>query len=148
MSLTTTDPELPEALKRWLQTRHQTVLVTLKKDGSPQSSNVGFAFDGTAAYVSVTAGRAKTHNLRRDPRGLMHVPGEHFGQYASLPVRAELGPVTLEAGDRAGRDLLALYESIRGEPHPDTDEFFAAMVAEQRLRLVLVPVGGHLYGVS
>lgn len=142
----TAQNSLPEPLAGWLRTRHQTVLVTLKKDGSPQSSNVGFAFDGTAAYVSVTADRAKTHNLRRDPRGLMHVPGDHFGQYASVPVRAELGPVTVEPGDEAGRHLLALYELIRGEPHPDAEEFFAAMVSERRLRLALVPVAGHLYG--
>jgi PPOX class probable F420-dependent enzyme len=146
--VTSDNAALPEPLATWLQTRHQTILVTIKKDGSPQSSNVGFAFDGTAAYVSVTAGRAKTHNLRRDPRGLMHVPGDHFGQYASVPVHAELGPVSAEPGDQAGRDLLALYEQASGQPHPDPAKFFAAMVTDRRLRLTLTPTGGHGFGIS
>ena len=137
-----------EPLATWLQTRHQTVLVTTKKDGSPQSSNVAFVFDGTVAHVSVTATRAKTHNLRRDPRGLLHVLGDHFYQYASIPVIAELGPVSLEPGDQAGRDLLTLYNALSATPHPDRDEFFAAMVAEQRLRLSLTPVGGRGYGIG
>jgi len=139
---------LPESLATWLQTRHQTILVTIKKDGSPQSSNVAFAFDGTAAYVSVTAGRAKTHNLRRDPRGLLHVPGDHFGQYASVPVLATLGPVSVEPGDQAGQDLLALYNTLSETPHPDPDDFYAAMVSDRRLRLTLTPTGGRGYGIG
>jgi PPOX class probable F420-dependent enzyme len=146
--VTSDNTALAEPLATWLQTRHQTVLVTIKKDGSPQSSNVAFDFDGTTAYVSVTATRAKTHNLRRDPRGLLHVLGEHFYQYASIPVRAELGAVSLEPGDQAGQDLLALYNSLSATPHPDPDDFFAAMVAERRLRLSLTPVGGYGMGIG
>jgi hypothetical protein len=50
-----------------------------------------------------------------------------------------VGDVTTTPGDDAGRALLETYESITGETHADPDEFFAAMVAEHRLVLSLVP---------
>ena len=46
------------------------VLATIKRDGRPQLSNVTYHFDprSVAIEVSVTEPRAKTRNLRRDPR--------------------------------------------------------------------------------
>ncbi len=43
-------------------------LITLKRDGRPQSSLVGHTFDpaGRTLKVSITDSRAKTRNLRRD----------------------------------------------------------------------------------
>jgi PPOX class probable F420-dependent enzyme len=48
----------------------QGILITLKQDGRPQSSVVGHAFDPATRTlrISVTDDRAKTRNLRRDPR--------------------------------------------------------------------------------
>jgi PPOX class probable F420-dependent enzyme len=126
--------ELPDHALRWLRDRHQAVLVTVRADGRPQTSNVAVTFDGSTARISVTQDRAKTRNLRRDPRAVLHVLGEHFGQYAGLSGIARLGPVSVVPGDQPGRDLLALYESIRGR-HDDPDEFFRAMVAERRMLL-------------
>jgi PPOX class probable F420-dependent enzyme len=129
-----------------LEDRHQAVLVTLRKDGSPQTSNIAFTLKDGVARVSVTADRAKTRNLERDPRCLLHVLGSTFWEYAALPATATLGPVTTEPGDEAGRELLEVYEAITGKPHPDPDEFYAAMVSERRLvlRLTLQPGTGPL----
>lgn len=127
------------ALHDWLLSRHQAVLVTLRADGSPQTSNIAFAYDGAVARVSVTADRAKTRNLRRDPRAVLHVLGDSFWEYASISVVAELTEVTARSGDPTGRELLALYDAISATPHPDPAEFFAAMVGEQRLVLRLTP---------
>lgn len=125
----------------WIAARHQAVLITLRADGSPQTSNIGYdVYDGRAR-VSVTADRAKTANLRRDPRGVLHVLGDSFYQYASVRVTASLGPVTVEPGDAAGQELLEMYNVMASTPHPDEQEFFEAMVAEQRLVLSLTPVG-------
>ena len=120
-----------------LAVRHQAVLVTLRQDGTPQSSNVMYALSDGVARISVTDDRAKTRNLRRDPRCLLHVLGSTFWEYAALPATATLSPVTTEPGDEVGRELLAVYESITGKPHDDPDEFFQAMVAEKRLVLSL-----------
>lgn len=129
--------ELTAGARDWLRTRHQVVLVTLRSDGSPQSSNVAADFDGTAFRVSVTDGRAKTRNLRRDPRAVVHVLGPNFWSYASVACTAELGPITTSPGDAAGRELLDLYNRLSPTAHPDADEFFRAMVDEQRLVLTL-----------
>ena len=49
------------------------VLVTLRRDGRPQTSNVVYAVRGSQVLVSVTEDRAKTRNLRRAPRADLHV---------------------------------------------------------------------------
>jgi PPOX class probable F420-dependent enzyme len=129
--------EITDSVREWLAAQHRAVLITLRADGSPQSSNVTTAFDGTRFHVSVTDDRAKTRNLARDPRAVMHVLGTDFWSYASVPCVAQLGPVSARAGDQAGQDLLALYNAIRDTPHPNPAEFFDAMVREHRLRLSL-----------
>jgi len=128
-------------LGAWLAGHHHAVLVTLRRDGSPQTSNISFAYDpeGGRFGISVTDDRAKTRNLRRDPRGVLHVLDDSFWTYASIRVDARPGPVTTTPGDEAGRALLDLYQRISG-PHPDPDEFYAAMVSDHRLVLELVPV--------
>lgn len=137
---------LDPAVAAWLAGRTQAVLVTLRADGSPQTSNVLYDASSGTPRVSVTAGRAKTHNLRRDPRAVLHVLGESFWQYASVRVEAAVGEVTTTPGDAAGQELLELYERLAG-PHPDPQEFFAAMVAEQRLVLRLTPLSAAVQGV-
>lgn len=49
------------------------VLATIKSNGLPQLSPVTPFYDRDAGvtYVSMTEGRAKTANLRRDPRAVM-----------------------------------------------------------------------------
>ena len=133
--------DLTEAARDWLTGRTRVVLITIRGDGSPQSSNVLAAFDGTSYRVSVTADRAKTHNLARDPRAVVHVVGDDFWSFASVSCRATLGAVTTTPGDEAGRALLETYEAITGEGHADPDEFFSAMVDERRLVLTLSPTG-------
>jgi PPOX class probable F420-dependent enzyme len=51
------------------------VLATIKGDGRPQMSNVTYHFDPRelTIEVSVTEPRAKTRNLRRDPRASLLV---------------------------------------------------------------------------
>ncbi len=121
----------------WLADRHHAVLATIRSDGSPQTSNISYDLRDGTAHVSVTSGRAKTHNLRRDSRGVLHVLGDSFWTYASVAVEASVGEVTRTPGDPAGQDLLQVYERITGQPHDDPQEFFAAMVAEERLVLSL-----------
>lgn len=139
------DMTIPEA---WLGQHHHAVLVTLRADRSPQTSNLAYAFLGGVAKVSVTDDRAKTRNLRRDPRGVLHVLGDSFWQYLSVRVTAELSEVSTEPGDAVGRELLAVYEAVAGGPHPDPAEFFQAMVDDRRLVLRLTPLSAVGQGVE
>ena len=128
---------LTSASREWLTRQHQAVLITLRADGSAQSSNVLTAFDGDVFRVSVTAGRAKTRNLARDPRAIVHVLGGNFWGYASVSCSARLGSVSTQAGDQAGQDLLRLFNDISDAPHQNPQEFYDVQVAEQRLLLSL-----------
>lgn len=111
-------------------------LITLKRDGRPQSSVVGHAFDADTATVriSVTDSRAKTRNLRRDPRVSYQVTRADLGAYAVGEGVAELGAVAADPHDAAVEDLVAHYRDVSGE-HPDWDAYRAAMVADGRLLL-------------
>lgn len=131
--------ELTEAARVWLQSRQQAILITLRADGSPQSSNIFTHFDGSVFRISVTADRAKTKNLARDPRATMHVPGSDFWSYASVSCSVDLSPVSATPGDQPGRALLAVYNTGGNGPHPDEAAFFDAMVTERRLLLTLTP---------
>lgn len=125
----------PAEADRFVAERTRGVLVTLKADGRPQLSNVVYAVLDGRVRVSVTEDRAKTRNLRRDPRVSLHVTSDDFWSYVVGEGEAMLGPVATAPGDEACAALLRLYETVRGEPHPDPDEFGRAMVAEHRLEL-------------
>ncbi|PRX92244.1 PPOX class F420-dependent oxidoreductase [Allonocardiopsis opalescens] len=133
------------ALLRLLEAKRPGVLVTLKRDGRPQLSNVSHTYDPATGVirVSITDGRAKTANLRRDPRASYHVSPPDMGGYAVAEGTAELSPVAADPHDATVEELIELYRAIQGE-HPDWDDYRAAMVADRRLVLRL-PVD-YVYG--
>jgi len=128
------------------RTNTRAVLVTLKADGRPQSSNVIQWTDADGVvHVSVTDSRAKVRNLRRDPRVSIHVTADDFWSYVVLEGDAELTPVAASPDDATVDELVAYYRALNGE-HPDWDDYRAAMLADQRLVLRLRPT--HAYGMT
>jgi PPOX class probable F420-dependent enzyme len=121
------------------------VLATIKSDGRPQLSNVGYFFDPESQWirVSVTDSRAKTRNLRADPRVTLHVASKDFWTWVAVEGTAELTPVAAVPNDSTVEELVAYYRGINGE-HPDWDEYRAAMVADRRLVVRFRPE--HTYG--
>lgn len=119
-------------LRQLLEGSRHGVLATLKQNGLPQLSNVGYAFLDGRIMISTTHDRAKTRNLRRDSRAVFHVSKPDFYGYAVAECAAELSDVTTEPTDATADELVRVYRAIAGE-HPDWDEFRAAMVAEGRL---------------
>jgi PPOX class probable F420-dependent enzyme len=138
---------LDPALLELFRGRDRGVLATIRSNGRPQLSNVNYAFDADepALRVSVTDDRAKTRNLRRDPRASFHVTTADGWAYAVAEGTAKLGPVTREPDDASADELVELYRAIAGE-HPDWDDYRAAMVRERRLVLRL-PVD-RVYGMA
>lgn len=119
------------------------VLATVKRDGRPQLSNVGYAWDDGLIRVSVTADRAKTRNLERDPRVTLHVSSRDFWTWVAVEGTAELTPVAQEPHDAAVEELIAYYRGVSGE-HENWDDYRAAMVADRRLVVRFRPE--HAYG--
>ena len=121
------------------------VLATIKSDGRPQLSNIGYSYDPESQLfrVSVTAGRAKTRNLERDHRVTLHVASEDFWTWVAVEGTAELLPVAADPHDATVEELITYYRGISGE-HDDWDAYRAAMVADRRLVVRFRPE--HTYG--
>ena len=122
------------------------VLATIKQNGRPQLSNVSYNFDprNLVIQVSITEPRAKTRNLRRDPRASIHVTADDGWSYAVAEGDAILTPPAASPQDDTVEGLIALYRNIAGE-HPDWDDYRRAMVDDRRVLLTL-PIN-HLYGM-
>ncbi|GAB2969447.1 PPOX class F420-dependent oxidoreductase [Streptomyces pseudoechinosporeus] len=127
-----------DALLKLLSEYDGGVLVTLKRDGRPQLSNVNHAYypDERTVRVSITDDRAKTRNMRRDPRVSYHVTSEDRWAYTVVEGVADLTPVARDPHDETVEELIRLYRDVRGE-HPDWDDYRAAMVRDRRLVLRL-----------
>ena len=139
--------ELSEAID-WAADRRLGVLITIRADGRPQSSDIVYDIDDGVFMISVTAGRAKTANLRRDRRAVLHISDEKAWSYASLDGTVELLPVTTSPSDATSDALVAYYERVTGGPHPDWDEYRQAMIDEGRLiaRFTPTSAAGHIRG--
>jgi PPOX class probable F420-dependent enzyme len=121
------------------------VLTTQKRDGRPQLSNITYHLDTDDVFrISVTATRAKYHNMVRDPRVSLHVARPDFWAYAVFEGDADLSPIAADPHDDTVEELVALYRSIGGE-HPDWDQYRTAMVNDRRLVVRLRPT--HVYGM-
>ncbi|HZB20162.1 MAG TPA: PPOX class F420-dependent oxidoreductase [Blastococcus sp.] len=121
------------------------VLATVKRDGRPQLSNVGYAYDEAEGLVrvSVTADRAKTRNLERDPRVTLHVASRDFWTWVAVEGTAELTPVAADPHDATVEELITYYRGVSGE-HDDWDAYRVAMVRDRRLVVRFRP--DHAYG--
>jgi PPOX class probable F420-dependent enzyme len=136
--------ELQEALA-FVRDRRQGVLTTIRRDGRPQLSNISFRLgDDGVIRISVTDGRAKTANLRRDPRASLYVGREDFWAYVVLDADARLTPVAAAPDDETVEQLVEHYRAVAGE-HEDWDDYRRAMVADRRLLVELTPT--HAYGM-
>lgn len=138
---------MEDRLLALLAEHHGGVVVTLKRDGRPQLSNVSYTFDPSTRLirVSITDGRAKTKNIRRDPRVSFYLSGPNFRSYVVAEGTAELTPVAKDPNDATVEELIDVYRAIAGD-HPDWQEYREAMVADERL-VLRIPVD-RVYGMA
>ncbi|GAA0599573.1 PPOX class F420-dependent oxidoreductase [Streptomyces crystallinus] len=127
-----------EALLKLVADEKGGVLATLKRDGRPQLSNVNHAYypDEGVIKVSLTDDRAKTRNLRRDPRAGYHVTSADRWAWTVAEGVADLSPVAADPHDATVEELVQLYRDVQGE-HPDWEDYRRAMVRDRRLVLRL-----------
>jgi PPOX class probable F420-dependent enzyme len=123
------------------------VLATIKSDGLPQLSPVTPFYDQEAGviYVSMTEGRAKTANLRRDPRAALEVSSADGWAWATAEGTVSLvGPGTDPDGPEV-EALVDYYRRAAGE-HPDWDEYRSVMVSDRRVLMTMTV--DHVYGAK
>jgi len=137
--------DLAQALA-FVRTRTVGTLATIRANGRPQLSNILYVVGADAITISVTDTRAKTVNLRRDPRASLYVVGDNVYQWVVIEAMAVLSPVAADPNDATVDALVAYYRAGQGE-HPDWDEYRAAMVADRRLILTLRPERAYGMGL-
>ena len=136
--------ELSDAID-FVRDHRRGVLVTQKRDGRPQLSNIAYAVgDDGVIRISITADRAKYTNLQRTPLASLHVTREDFYAYAVLDADVELSAVAADPNDAAVDELVDQYRVIAGE-HDNWDDFRQAMVKDHRVVVRLKPT--HAYGM-
>ena len=124
----------------------QSVLVTLRRNGRPQLSNVvHHVYDEGVIRISITADRAKYKNLAREPWAALHVTQPDFFGYVVLEGDVELSPIAAAPDDATVEELVSYYRDIRGE-HPDWDDYRAAQVKERRVMVRFRPT--NAYGMA
>ncbi|MFN8026348.1 MAG: PPOX class F420-dependent oxidoreductase [Acidimicrobiia bacterium] len=135
--------EIADAVE-FVRGHRDAVMLTRRRDGSPQLSPVTCSVDATDTIVISTRETAlKVKNLRRDPHVSLCVLAEGFyGKWIQVDGTAEIVslPDALEP-------LVEYYRSLRGD-HPDWDEYRAAMVTDQRclLRITVERAGPDVSG--
>jgi len=117
----------------WAGQRSDAVLITIRRDGRPQSSDIVYDLRDDVFKISVTEDRAKTVNMARDPRVVLHLTDRGSWSYISFDGEVTLSAVTTDPGDAAGDALVEYYKRVTGKDHPDWDEYRAAMISERRL---------------
>jgi PPOX class probable F420-dependent enzyme len=136
--------EITDALD-FVRDHKRGVLVTQKRDGRPQLSNIAYAVgDDGVIRISITADRAKYANLQRTPLASLHVARDDFYAYAVIEADVELSKVATEPDDAAVDELVELYRGVAGE-HDSWDDYRAAMVNDRRVVVRLKPT--HAYGM-
>ncbi|MGW5743244.1 PPOX class F420-dependent oxidoreductase [Amycolatopsis sp. NPDC003861] len=126
------------ALKDFLAARRHGVLATIRRDGRPQLSTITYLYDPASAtfIASITETRAKTKNMRRDPRVTFHVGSEDGWSYVVAEGRASLTAPAAAPDDDTVEALVDYYRRAAGE-HPDWTEYREAMVTDQRVLLTV-----------
>jgi PPOX class probable F420-dependent enzyme len=113
----------------FVREHHHAVMLTRRRDGSPQMSPIACNVDAEGRIVVSTRETAmKTTHLRRDPHVVLCVLSDgFFGDWIQVEGVAEI--VSLP---EAMEPLVDYYRTTSGE-HPDWDDYRAAMVRDQRV---------------
>jgi len=135
--------ELHDALT-FARAHRQAVLVTIRSNGRPQLSNVlSHVDDDSLVRISITADRAKYHNLVREPWAALHVTREDFYAYAVLEGDVELSPVAADPDDAVVDELVQYYRDALGGEHEDWPTYRRAMVADRRVMVRFRPTRAY-----
>jgi PPOX class probable F420-dependent enzyme len=124
-----------DGLLEFVRPRHRMLLISYRRDGAAQVSPVIGGVDTEGRIVvSSYPERAKSANLRRDPRaGVLVLSDDFGGAWVQVDGTAEV----LGMPD-AVEPLVDYYRAISGE-HPDWDEYREAMVAQGKCLIRVTP---------
>lgn len=133
--IATADRVERDELLEFVRSRHHLVLVTRRRDGSPQLSPVTGGVDQEGRIVvSTYPERAKTANARRDPQvSVLVLSDEWDDAWVQVDGTCEV----IDPPDSV-EPLVDYYRCIAGE-HPDWDEYRQAMRDQGKSLLRITP---------
>lgn len=118
--------------RAWVGRHSRAVLATIKRDGRPQLSHIVYTLDEDGLIkISATRDRAKMKNLKRDPRASLSIVAENWGEYLVVEGTCVVREQNVLP------ELRRIYERVSGKPHPNWEEFDAAMVRDGRVVLAI-----------
>lgn len=134
-TIATTTRVSREELLHFVRPRHRFVLLTQRRDGTPQLSPVTGGVDAQGRLVvSTYPDRAKTVNLRRNGAASVLVLSDDWnGAWVHVDGTADVidAPESVEP-------LVDYFRCIAGE-HPDWDEYRAAMLKQGKSLIRITP---------
>ncbi len=114
----------------FLREHRLAVVSTVRKDGGPQATPVYYLYDGDKLFISVTATRKKTLNVKRDPRVAVTVLAEERPfKHVQVTGRAEITDANLV--DMSHR----IWSTFRDPP----EDFAKLLADQQRVLMVVTP---------
>lgn len=124
-----------EGLLDFVRPRHQVLLITTRKDGSPQASPVtGGVDDSGRLVISSYPERAKVANARRHAQVSVVVLSDDWnGPWVQVDGECEV----IAASDDT-EPFVEYFRNISGE-HSDWDEYRQAMVDQDKVLLRVTP---------
>ncbi len=127
-----------DALLEFARPRHHLVLVTARRDGTPQLSPVTGGVDEQGRFVvSSYPERAKSRNARRNPAVSVLVLSDDFGgPWVQVDGTCEV--LDVQDSAEALDAFVDYYRCIAGE-HPDWDEYRQAMLDQRKCLLRVTP---------
>jgi PPOX class probable F420-dependent enzyme len=125
-----------DGMEAFVRPNHQAILITTRRDGRPQASPVTCGLDAEGRIVIATyPERAKTANVRRDPRVSVVVMTGRLGHEGWIQVDGEGEVLDLP---EALEPLVEYFRVISGE-HSDWDEYRQAMQDQGKSLIRLTP---------
>ena len=122
----------------WASTTHHGVLITLRKDGRPQSSDIAYTVIEEVLHFRY-GNKSKTINLLRDNRAVLHITSPETWSYISFDGIAEITQTAQQPEDSVCKELAKVFTAIQKKQHPNWDEFNQAMINDKRLVIRFVP---------
>ena len=121
----------------FLDTHHNAVATTYRKDGIAQMSVVSCGpYDGGVAFTT-TGGRAKLANLLRDPRCTILISTADWREYVVVDGTADVLWSGRTGPEKLRLALRGVYTAVAGRDHPDWDDYDRVMVEDRRAAIIV-----------
>jgi PPOX class probable F420-dependent enzyme len=123
------------AAERRLRDEQELWITTVRSDGQPQASVVGFLWDGNEFLILSRPGSGKVRNLRSNRKVALHLEiahGDETGRVLTFEGVAELDPRPLASAEASA--YVQKYEAVLRTEQLTADELFADYSAVIRVR--------------